>query len=230
MDYCTYLTTYKGDKMPPFYIGRTSVKRIQTGYRGSVTSKLYKQIWLEELYRNPHLFETRILTLHSTKKESAEKEEYFHKKLQVHKNPLYINQATGYGTFHTDIKGNKNPWFGKSRSGELNPMFGKTHSELTRQKMRASGQGKHDGPKSQAHKDAIRNSLIGRSLEDLHGNDQANEIRAKMQRPKSEDHKKKQSDIMKNKPKLTCPHCGKQVSSGNYFRWHDTNCKSLIKK
>lgn len=122
--------------MPPFYIGRSSVKNVQNGYRGSVSSKLYKQIWLEELEKNPQLFETRILTRHYTKQESAEREEKFHKKLQVHKNPLYINQATGAGTFFADIKGSKNPMFGKSRWGEANPFYGQKHTEETRVKMR----------------------------------------------------------------------------------------------
>lgn len=27
---------------------------------------------------------------------------------------------------------------------------------------------------------------------------------------------------------ITCEHCGKPVSKGNYHRWHGSNCKSLI--
>lgn len=69
MEYCTYLTTYRGTKMPMFYIGRSNVRSVQNGYRGSVSSKLYKQVWLEELEQNPHLFETKILTTHATQKE-----------------------------------------------------------------------------------------------------------------------------------------------------------------
>jgi hypothetical protein len=51
--YCTYLTIYSGNKLPPFYIGSTSVNRISNGYHGSVSSKRYKSIWLEELKTNP---------------------------------------------------------------------------------------------------------------------------------------------------------------------------------
>lgn len=34
----------------------------------------------------------------------------------------------------------------------------------------------------------------------------------------------------KNRKMLTCPHCGKQASGSNYYRWHDNNCKRLNHK
>lgn len=230
MKYCTYLTIYTGTKMPIFYIGRSNIKNIQNGYRGSVSSKLYKQVWLEELKHNPHLFKTKILTTHATQEEAAAQEEYFHKKYQVHKNPLYINRATGAGTFCADIRGKKNPFYGTSRVGELNPMYGKTHNAESRKKMSNSHQGKHSNPKSLQHKQAIRDALIGRSYEDLHGKERAAEIKAKLKKPKTEEHKRKQSLIMKNKPKIECQHCGILCSATNYKRWHGSNCKSLTKK
>ena len=227
MDYCVYLTIYRGNKMPPFYIGRSRIKNID---RGTVSSKLYKDIWLQELADNPQLFETKILTKHSTQKEAAEKEEYFHKKLRVHKNPLYINQATAAGTFHADIRGHKNPWYNKNRSGESNPMHGKTHSVESRKKMSESQKGKHSGKKTEAHKNAIRNALKGRSLIELHGEEMAEIIRNKLKKPKSQEQKLKQSFIMKNKPKLECQHCGTLTSLTNHKRWHGDNCKLSPKK
>lgn len=227
MEYCTYLTTYKGTKMPMFYIGRSTVKNVQNGYHGSVSSKLYKQIWLEELEQNPHLFETKILTVHATKKEAAEQEEYFHKKHQVHKNPLYINQATGAGTFHADIRGKKNPWYGKSRTGELNPMYGKTHKESTRKKMSANGKGKHSQPKTDEFKQTMREHYAGKTYEERFGVEYAAEIKAKQSKPKSTEHinKIKENPYHANRPKLRCPHCSKEVSVSNLKRWHGDNCK-----
>lgn len=35
----------------------------------------------------------------------------------------------------------------------------------------------------------------------------------------------KLSEKRKNAPKLTCPHCSKEVDSANFKRWHGTNCK-----
>ncbi len=29
--YCVYLTTYSGDKLPPYYIGSTSIAKISNG-------------------------------------------------------------------------------------------------------------------------------------------------------------------------------------------------------
>jgi hypothetical protein len=227
MEYCTYLTTYKGTKMPMFYIGRSNVKNVQNGYHGSVSSKLYKQIWLEELEQNPHLFETKILTVHATKKEAAEQEEYFHKKYQVHKNPLYINRATGAGTFHADIRGKKNPWYGKSRTGELNPMYGKTHKDSTRKKMSANGKGKHSQPKTDEFKQTMRERYVGKTYEERFGIEYAAEIKAKQSKPKSTEHinKIKENPYHANRPKLRCPHCSKEASASNLKRWHNDNCK-----
>lgn len=213
-----------------FYIGRTTVKKIQHGYRGTVTSKLYKSIWIEELSNNPHLFKTKILTLHETKLDSAIKEEYFHKKFQVHKNPLYINQATGFGTFHADIKGKKNHFYGSNRSGFLNPMYGKTHSDASRQKMSRSGKGKHSQPKTESFKQHMSDIYSGKTYEERFGVERAAEIKAKQKSPKSAAQKQKQSEVMKNKPNSTCPHCGKQARGSNYVRWHGDNCKLFGQK
>jgi hypothetical protein len=37
--YCVYLTIYKGNNLPPFYIGSTSIDKIDGGYHGSVMSE-----------------------------------------------------------------------------------------------------------------------------------------------------------------------------------------------
>ena len=115
--FCTYLTIYKGNKLPMFYVGSTSVSKINNGYRGSVASKAYKQIWISELKNNPQLFETRIISLHNKREEAIEKENYFHKKLNVVLNELYINKANAIldGCFGLDNNGSNNPMFGSIR-------------------------------------------------------------------------------------------------------------------
>lgn len=75
--YCTYLTVYYGNKLPSFYIGSTSVKNIQKGYRGTVSSLEYKSVWKLELKHNPQLFKTIILSTHYTRKEAFIKELFF---------------------------------------------------------------------------------------------------------------------------------------------------------
>lgn len=91
--YCTYLTIYSGNKLPPFYIGYTKVDSIEKGYHGTVVSKLYKTIWQEELKQNPHLFKTIILRKYEDKKEAQQRELFLQKSLNVIMNPLYINRA-----------------------------------------------------------------------------------------------------------------------------------------
>lgn len=99
MSYCTYLTIYKGNKMPPFYIGSTSVKRVKDGYCGSVKSAKYKEVWNTETKNNPNLFETKIISTHTNRKDALLKENELHKKLNVVSNNLYINMAIASGCF-----------------------------------------------------------------------------------------------------------------------------------
>lgn len=44
-------------------------------------------------------------------------------------------------------------------------------------------------------------------------------------KPKTEDHRKSLSDAAKNRKKVTCENCMKQVIPQMYARWHGTNCK-----
>lgn len=75
--------------------------------------------------------------------------------------------------------GEKNPNYGNK--GPKNPMYEKKHSEETCRKRRMS--------------------LIGRSYEDLHGKQKAEDLKNKFRKPKTEDHKEK---LRKPKPKVVC--------------------------
>lgn len=138
--FCTYVTFYKGNKLPPFYIGYTKVSNVQKGYHGSVSSKMYKDTWLEEIKNNIHLFETRILSIHEKAKDALEKEKFFQKKMNVIKNPLYMNQAIG---FYSDNTGRK-------------------FSEESKKKIGDKHRGKKKGPLSKEVKAKISASLKGR--------------------------------------------------------------------
>jgi hypothetical protein len=50
--FCTYLTVYAGDKLPPFFVGSSSVARVQDGYHGSVRSQALRAVWELELMEN----------------------------------------------------------------------------------------------------------------------------------------------------------------------------------
>jgi hypothetical protein len=90
--YCTYLTIYKGNKLPPFYIGYSTVSKVTNGYRGSVSSKCYKHLWYQELIDHPELFITHIISTHNTIEQAKAKEGQLQRAVHAHTNPLYANR------------------------------------------------------------------------------------------------------------------------------------------
>lgn len=103
--------------MPRYYIGSSSVEKVNNGYRGSVASIAYRSIWESE---PDSLFETKILKEFDDRKSALEYELELHKQYDVVNNPEYINMslAVPNGYFGRDVAGNKNPMSGKSRLGE----------------------------------------------------------------------------------------------------------------
>lgn len=98
--YCTYITFYSGNKLPPFYIGLGTISKIKNGYNGSVSSKVYKSIWEKERKENPNLFKTKIIKEFEKRIDASTHEEYLQRIFKVHKNPLYINRAIGHSQFN----------------------------------------------------------------------------------------------------------------------------------
>lgn len=124
--FCTYLTIYRGNLLPPFYIGYTSANKIRKGYRGTVTSSEYRDIWKKEQQQNPHLFVTIILTYHKTREEASIKETYFQKHFNVHINPLYTNKSIG-GERWIRGKASKEE---KAKRSRNHHMRGKSYEEI----------------------------------------------------------------------------------------------------
>jgi hypothetical protein len=100
--YCVYLTVYRGSLLPPFYIGYSSVDKVENGYNGSVSSKTFKEAWALERKQNRHLFSTKIIKTFESSSAAREYEEKVQRHLKVHKNPLYINMSIGYSKFCMD--------------------------------------------------------------------------------------------------------------------------------
>ena len=173
--YCTYLTIYSGSKLPPFYIGSSSIQCVQQGYHGTVKSKKYKAIWKSELKKNPDVFKTIIISKHKTRKEALEKELFFQQKLNVVKSPLYINQALASknGFFGCSLKGTTlskehRKKISESNKGQKSWNKGKPHSQEHRKKISESMQGKTSWnkgkPHSQEHRKKISESLKQKSF------------------------------------------------------------------
>ena len=136
--YVVYHITYSGDKLPPNYIGSTSVTQINKGYMGSVCSKTYKTIWETELKENPHLFTLDIISYHDTRPHATWKELQIQQTFNVVKNPLFVNMSYAQ----------KNGCFGRDVSGKNNPSFHNKSKHLSKEhkaKLSASQKGK---PKS----------------------------------------------------------------------------------
>lgn len=134
--FCTYLIIYHGNKLPKFYLGSTTVEKLENGYRGSVSSLRYGKIWNKEVENNSHLFSYKIISLHKNRKEAFDKELKLQLLLKVRNNPLYANMgyAAPNGCFGFSYSG-KEHWSrqpGKVHNWSSNHpkgMLGKKHSK-----------------------------------------------------------------------------------------------------
>lgn len=97
---CVYLTTYYGDKMPNFYIGSTYIHKINNGYRGSVSSRRYKEIWISELKHNPDLFETIPVIIVTCRNVASELELLIQRELNVVQSGNFINMGYASKNFN----------------------------------------------------------------------------------------------------------------------------------
>lgn len=227
-----YITVYLGNRLPPLYIGSSSVNRINKGYRGTVKSKKYKSAWNEELIANSDLFFTYVVNTFATRKEATVEELRLQVKYDVVKSPFFVNEAfaTVNGFFTMTKSGKDNPMFGRKHSvesrkkmsenainrdvsGSNNPMFGKpgpksmlgrNHSVESRQKMR----GKRDAV------GGANNAMFG-----LVG-----EKHPAFGFKHSQDFINKQKI---QKPQITCPHCGKVGGKPVMMRFHFDKCKLI---
>lgn len=105
--YCTYITTYEGHLLPPYYIGSSSVARVKSGYHGTVLSKKYKDIWNSELKHHPELFKTEIIETFLDREDALKAELDLQIKYDVVKSDKYINMALAQ----------KDGFFGMEKSG-----------------------------------------------------------------------------------------------------------------
>lgn len=220
--YCTYITIYLGNKLPPFYVGFSNISKIQKGYHGTVVSKKYSKIWKEEIKNNPHLFKTIILTLHYSKEEAKEKESYLQRFFKVNKNPMYINMS---------INGEKYtaPWEDNDYRNYMLEIIKTTHEEgkIWTPERRLS-QSEHMKQNSRSY-----------------WNDQRKENQSKRNKEKFDNYHfksmsskaSKDPNIIKTRSKnmsktnniiQKCSVCGYEGNPGVIGRYHNHNCKKII--
>lgn len=115
--FCVYVTEYLGDKLPKWYVGSSSISKVNSGYKGSVSSYQWKSLWESE---PDNLFVTRIISEHITRKDAFEAELKYQIDNDVVKSDEWVNKSLAQpdGFFGMDVSGKNNPMYGKSRKGE----------------------------------------------------------------------------------------------------------------
>lgn len=216
--YCTYLTSYSGNKLPQFYIGSTSVKNIKEGYHGSVKSKKYQKIWTSELKEKPYLFKTSIISYHTSREEAIVKEKFFQKSLNVVKSDMYINMSLAQpkGFFGMSVAGENNPNKKKDDIQKYNYRRGPM-SEESREKMSKS----RAGMTQMKHKTTGNVVLVSENDPRISSGELVG-INLGRKFP----NRKKKRPVASPKYEH-CPHCGRlcNVSNGGAFTWHFDRCR-----
>jgi len=157
MKYVTYLVTYSGYKLPKFYIGSTSEEKLMSGkYFGSISSKKYKETFLDEKKSNIHLFKIEILSYHDTREEAIEEELRIQIDLNVVKSLDFMNESLA----------RINGFFGRDTSGENHPRYGLSLSEETKNKISTARVGRLDPEETRKKKSdsklGDKNSFYGK--------------------------------------------------------------------
>lgn len=160
--FVVYLTTYFGDKLPPFYIGSTTETKALSGkYFGSIRSKRYREIFESELNSGKDLFCIRIMSYHNTREEALAEE------LNVQK----LNNVVQSERFFNESYASVNGYFGRSVKGKDNHSFGKTISEdhksiisKANKGRKAWSKGKKLGPLTEERKRKISDANKGKKL------------------------------------------------------------------
>lgn len=181
-----------------FYIGSTSEDRAISGkYFGSISSKKYKTIFLQERKDNPSLFKLEILSYHDNREECLEEELRLQIELDVVRSIDYMNESLARvnGFFGRDTSGENHPKYGiplseETRSKISNTLMGHMESEETRKKKSDSKLGDKNSFFGKKHSDETKDKI---SMSKKGSSSWNKGI------PMSEESKKKLSDAKKGK-------------------------------
>lgn len=171
--YCVYQVTYDGKLLPKFYIGSTSIEKVNSGkYFGSITSKKWKEIFKSELLNNSQLFTIEILSKHEFRIDALKEELILQIKNDVVKSDQYMNEslATTNGMFGRNVSGKNNPMFGKKRLDASIRMIGENNIAKrtdVREKLKTAKIGYKPAPHSHSEetKLKLREAALNRSKE-----------------------------------------------------------------
>lgn len=112
--FVVYLTIYSGNKLPPFYIGSTSLKKYSSGYCGTITSQAYRTIYTKEIRESPELFDVVLLETCRTREHALIQELFWQKRVNAKTSSDYFNMSWAQ----------PNGFMGRDTSGKNHPLFG----------------------------------------------------------------------------------------------------------
>ena len=149
-------------------------------------------------------------------------------KIYDHSGLVYAAQMMCVSSPDTGTRSNKLFGWLKRRINDMpGPYTGHKHSEETRNKMRESHKS-NSSLYSQVSKEThakLRETLgeEGYSKEQSRRASRPKQNKENYKGPKSEEHKKNMSAAAKNRPRVPCQHCGKEVTKANLKR-HEQAC------
>lgn len=227
MKYCVYLTKYNGTKLPKYYVGSSSVKRVTKGYRGSVKSKKFKEIWTKELYENFNLFDTKIISYHNTREEALQNELKYQMEHDVVSSLEYINEslATPNGFFGRDVFGKNNPMYRRNHTEETKKLISKNHHNV-KGSLNPWYKNPTNGFKGKKHteKSKLKMSLAERNISGQ--NNPMYGLKGENHPAYGNKHTEETKLKLKYlKPKIICPHCHKEGGKPVMIRFHFDKCK-----
>ena len=216
--YYTYrITNIKLNKH--YYGARSSIIAPQEDIGIYYFSSSKDKDFIKDQKNKPENYKYKVVSVHDSRKEAMGYEIKLHNRLNVAVNENFYNRTKSSST-------------GFDRTGCRAPNFGKTHSEETKLKMSESGKmdwlekrnGIITGMTNKKHSESTKKLMS----EKAKGKAKSEEHKQNMKKPKSEEHKQKMSEAQKGvaKPKVVCPHCGKEGGKPIMKRYHFENCKN----
>lgn len=211
--YCVYMTVICDVtlKLPTFYIGSSSVERVNNGYHGSVSSKKYEKLFKKFCKTNPNDISTHILSYHDTDIEARAAELALQKEHKVVKHESFVNLsfAAPHGYFGMDTTGIPKSEEHKNKIKISNT--GKTKSAETKEKISLKLKGITHSEERKAYQS-----------EKQKGREVKEETRIKLRNANTGENNPRFGTTQK---RVICEHCGKDVPVNIYARCHGDKCK-----
>lgn len=220
--YAVYLTIYNGEMLPPFYIGSTSLDKLNRGYCGSVSSREYKTLWKAALKQEPENFDTIVISEHNTRKEALDAECDLQRKLDVVKSPLFVNKAIA--TLHPRNSGKGRKMSAKTLAAIIKSRTGSTHTDEAKLKMSIASQKRL--PATAESRAKMSTSQKSRERKPMTAEAKENLSIKQTGKQASQETKNKLSETLKEK--CNTEEAKKRLSAAANKRWEIYRAKKLI--